>query len=100
MAQPTVGDVIDQALVAYAGLETRAAAIEDEWPYVDGLTRAWRARLATVRAGRSDEAAPPGVGEAIDEVATEADLIVDPHRCIDWLSTLPQVVLGALDEPS
>ena len=29
---------------------------------------------------------------------TEAGLIEDPHRAIDWLSTFPQVVLAAIGE--
>lgn len=28
----------------------------------------------------------------------EAGRITDPHRAIDWLSTLPQVALAALGE--
>ena len=38
--------------------------------------------------------ADPLVARAVDE----ARLISDPHRAIDWLSTLPQVVLVALGE--
>jgi hypothetical protein len=26
--------------------------------------------------------------------------VTDPHRAIDWLSTLPQVALAALGEPA
>ena len=32
---------------------------------------------------------------AIDRAIEEIDLITDPHRAIDWLSTFPQVVLLA-----
>ena len=35
---------------------------------------------------------------AIDRAIVEVDLIEDPHRAIDWLSTFPQVVLLALGE--
>ena len=35
--------------------------------------------------------------EAIELAIDEAGLIRDPHRAIDWLSTLPQVVLLAAE---
>ena len=35
-----------------------------------------------------------------EPVADEAGGIADPHRAIDWLSTLPQVALAALGEPA
>jgi hypothetical protein len=31
-------------------------------------------------------------------LVAEASSIADPHRAIDWLSTLPQVALAALGE--
>jgi hypothetical protein len=37
-------------------------------------------------------------GAAVARAVGEARLISDPHRAIDWLSTLPQVVLVALGE--
>jgi hypothetical protein len=42
--------------------------------------------------------APEPVESAVDRVIEEALLVTDPHRAIDWLSTLSQVVLVALDE--
>jgi hypothetical protein len=36
---------------------------------------------------------------AVERAAAETALIADPHRAIDWLSTFPQLVLFALDEP-
>jgi hypothetical protein len=72
--------------------------IEDEWQYVQDLSDAWRARLAEVAAARGDEALPVDRGAAVARAVDEARLISDPHRAIDWLSTLPQVVLVALGE--
>jgi len=35
---------------------------------------------------------------AVDRLVAEADMVGDPHRAIDWLSTLPQATLVALGE--
>jgi hypothetical protein len=40
----------------------------------------------------------PTIGAAIVLLADEAARITDPHRAIDWLSTLPQVALASLGE--
>ena len=95
---PTVRAGIDRALTAFVGLTVTAESIEDEWQYVADLETVWRARLAEVADARGDELLGPEVEAAIDRVAEEAAAIDDPHRAIDWLSTLPQVVLLALGE--
>ena len=77
-----------------------AGTIDDEWQYVTDLAAAWSARLAHVGSERRGEVAPAPVEAAVDRVIEEALLVTDPHRAIDWLSTLPQVVLVALDERS
>ena len=48
---------------------------------------------------RGDEPAGAEAERAIAALAEEAARITDPHRAIDWLSTLPQVALAALGEP-
>jgi len=50
-------------------------------------------------AARGGEVLTPAAAAAIERAAAETALIADPHRAIDWLSTFPQVVLFALDEP-
>jgi hypothetical protein len=95
---PRLADVLDRAIAAESALEERGTEVADEWQYVTDLAGAWRARLAAVRSARGDEPAPTGSDEAVDAVVAEAALIEDPHRAIDWLSTLPQVVLAALGE--
>jgi len=72
--------------------------VDEEWQYVQDLLEAWRDRLEAVGAARGDESLDPAQGTAIARVVDEAALIDDPHRAIDWLSTLPQVVLIALGE--
>jgi hypothetical protein len=37
---------------------------------------------------------------SITRLVDEAAAVADPHRAIDWLSTLPQAVLVALAEPA
>mgnify|MGYP003398555536 CR=1 FL=1 len=93
----TVVEAIDHALSAYARLTGLAEEIEDEWSYVTDLVAAWRERLEAVEATRGLEAAG-AAGPAIDRAIEEIDLITDPHRAIDWLSTFPQVVLLAAGE--
>ncbi len=90
--------MLERALAAESALEELGADVEDEWQYVTDLAAAWRARLEAVRTARADEPAPPGVAEAVVAVVEESALVEDPHRAIDWLSTLPQVVLAALGE--
>jgi hypothetical protein len=95
---PTVADCIARSLEGFEALAITAEPIEDEWQYVTDLGTVWRARLSAVAAARADEPAPDGASEAIDALVAEAALVTDPHRAIDWLSTLPQVALAALGE--
>jgi hypothetical protein len=94
----TVGDLIDRALVGFDVLAVTAEPIADEWQYVTDLDTVWRGRLHAVAAARGTDPAPPGAEEAIETLVAEAGRIEDPHRAIDWLSTLPQVALAALGE--
>ena len=96
----TVADCIARALAGFDALAATAEPIDDEWQYVTDLGTVWRARLAAVAAARQDEPAPAGAPEAIEVLVAEAALVADPHRAIDWLSTLPQVALAALGEPA
>jgi hypothetical protein len=72
--------------------------VDDEWQYVQDLVEAWRDRLEEVEAGRGGESLDSARGTAVARVVDEAARIDDPHRAIDWLSTLPQVALIALGE--
>lgn len=96
----TVADLIDRTLLAFDALCETAEPIEDEYQYVTDLGTVWRARLKAVAGARGTEPAPPGTDEAMSALVEEAGRVTDPHRAIDWLSTLPQVALAALGEPS
>ena len=96
----TVADVIDRALAGFDVLATTAEPIADELQYVTDLDTVWRARLRAVAAARGAESAPAGAVDAVAALEAEAEAITDPHRAIDWLSTLPQVALAALGEPA
>ena len=96
----TVASLIDQAIAAFDVLALTAEPIEDEWQYVTDLGTVWRARLRAVADARGAEPAPPGTAAAMVALAQEAAKISDPHRAIDWLSTLPQIALAALGEAS
>ena len=96
----TVEALIARALRAMDRLETLGLGIEDEWQYVSDLVAAWRSRLGVVAVERAGERVEDEVAEAVDLAGEEAELVEDPHRAIDWLSTLPQVVLLAMGEPA
>ncbi len=99
MTAETLHDALLDALDAYDRLSSLGEEIEDEWSYVTDLAAAWRDRLESLDAARGHE--PAGTtGPAIGRAIAQVDLIVDPHRAIDWLSTFPQVVLlAAGDRP-
>jgi hypothetical protein len=94
----TVDAAVASALGALDSLAALGEEIDDEWQYVQDLGDAWRVRLEDVAASRGAELLSPAAGRAIAGLVAEASLIRDPHRAIDWLSTLPQVALAALGE--
>jgi hypothetical protein len=92
----TLGTLLMAALEAEDALADLGESIDDEWSYVNDLRRAWTDRLAEAGGGpEGTRSADPAVVEAIELAIDEAGRISDPHRAIDWLSTLPQVVLLA-----
>jgi hypothetical protein len=94
----TVRTAIDRAVASCEALGLLGEDVDDEWQYVQDLGDAWLTRLEATAASRGDEPISPDIGAAVDLACAEAGLITDPHRAIDWLSTLPQVVLVALGE--
>ena len=95
---PTVDAVLLRAAATLEVLAETAAPVDDEWQYVRDLVTVWGGSLRAVAAARAGQAAPPGAEAAIDRLAAEAASIADPHRAIDWLSTLPMVALLAVGE--
>jgi hypothetical protein len=89
------GDLLATALAALGVLADLGETVEDEWTYVTKLTEMGRARL---HAAVPDAGAPvpAEIAAAIDMLADEAGRIIDPHRAIDWLSTLPAIAELAL----
>ena len=96
----TVADCLARAQQGFDALAATAEPIEDEWQYVTDLGTVWRGRFAQVEEARGTEPAPPGAEAAMGALIAEASLITDPHRAIDWLSTLPQIALAAIGEPA
>lgn len=93
-----LGALLDQSLRTYEDLVALGETVADEWTYVNDLAGAWRKHLHDRLDPRREETVSPAVAEAIAAVSTEASLVTDPHRAIDWLSTFPQVVLIAFGE--
>jgi hypothetical protein len=96
----TVADLVERALSGFDALAATAEPIADEWQYLTDLDTVWRARLTAVATARGSEPAGPESDAAIGALIAEAGRITEPHRAIDWLSTLPQVALAALGEPA
>lgn len=94
----TVGEFIARAQAAFGVLAGTAEPVADEFQYLADLEVVWTARLRAVAEARGDQAAPAGAEEAMAALEAEAAQIADPHRAIDWMSTLPQVALAALGE--
>ena len=94
----SIADLVDRALAGFEALAATAEPIADEWQYLTDLDTVWKARLRAVAEARGAELAPPGAEDALEVLVAEACRIADPHRAIDWLSTLPQVALAALGE--
>jgi len=93
--EPVVGRAVD----AVAVLETLGEEVADEWTYVTDLARVQRRRLAEIADRRRGTSLASDRVTAIDLAIAEVGRIVDPHRAIDWLSTFPDLVALALDEP-
>ena len=89
--------LLERIVSAMADLVTLSESVDDEWIYIHDLETVWVARLRAVGAERTTEP-PVGSAEAIGALIDEAHRIVDPHRAIDWLSTLPQSALIAIGE--
>jgi hypothetical protein len=94
----TVADLVAAGTRALEALASVGEAVEDELQYVADLVAVYRGRFGQVAAERGAEAVRPEQVVAVAVAAEEAGLIVDPHRAIDWLSTLPQVVLFTIGE--
>lgn len=95
---PTVDALLLRAVESLGVLADTAAPVDDEWQYVSDLVTVWGGALRAVADARAGQAAPPGAEAAIDRLAAEAASIVDPHRAIDWLTTLPLIALLAVGE--
>jgi hypothetical protein len=94
----TIGDLVARTLEGIDVLAALGGEVEDEWQYLADLQAVWRGRLGAVTTARGEEPAPDAAYAAIEAAVAEASLVTDPHRAIDWLSTLPQVALLALGE--
>jgi hypothetical protein len=94
----TVDEAVALAVASCDRLEELGHEIVDDWQYVTDLAAAWATRLRLVASSRGAEPLSAPLAAAVDAAAAEAGRITDPHRAIDWLSTLPQVVLAALGE--
>lgn len=94
----SVAQLLEAAAGGIDGLATIGERVGDELQYVTDLATVYRGRFAQVALERGSETVSPAVGRAVDAALDEARRIEDPHRAIDWLSTLPQVVLLALGE--
>lgn len=94
----TIAELLARADEALDALALVGEEVTDEWQYVTDLRTVYRSRFAQLTASRGTERAAEVTVAAVEVASAEAGLIVEPHRAIDWLSTLPQVVLLAIGE--
>jgi hypothetical protein len=91
----TTADTLALVREAIDTLENLGSVVGDEQQYVLDLARAWRIRLDSIAGdGRSVSSHQ---AEAIRLAVAETAAITDPHKAIDWLSTLPQLVQAVLE---
>jgi len=96
----TVAELLDRASSALEALGLLGEEIEDEWSFVTDLVAAQRGRFGAIAQRRGPESAVRSAVAAIERAVAETQSIADPHRAIDWLSTFPDLVALALDEPA
>jgi hypothetical protein len=94
----TIPELMERAIAALEMLALTAEPVDDEHQYVRDLVVVWSARLRAVGADGATQAGAPELDDAIEWIAAEAARVSDPHRAIDWLSTLPQVALLAVGD--
>jgi hypothetical protein len=94
----TLSTLVARTLEGIEVLAALGSTIEDEWQYVADLQAVWGGRLAAAAAARGSEPVSEPAVLAVEAAVAEAARISDPHRAIDWLSTLPQVALLAMGE--
>jgi hypothetical protein len=95
----TVGALVSRASQALESLGLLGEDVEDEWTFVTDLVDAQQARFSDIADRRGPAEMSGERAGAIDAAIEEIGRIVDPHRAIDWLSTFPDLVALALDEP-
>ena len=91
------GPAIDAAISAFEALVALSEEVEDEWLFVNDLATIYGELLADLRERLGHTEVAASAAGALEEAAAEVRLLTDPHRAIDWLSTLPQVVSFALE---
>ena len=84
-------EVAERAAAAYQALADLAETIEDEWQYVTDLVEAYLPSIRALGAGQAAEVSAE-TAAAVDEAIAEIELIADPHKAIDWLSTFPHII--------
>ncbi len=95
----TRGQALTAALAAVDALAELGETVEDEWTYVTSLADAGRARVRAAAGPDHDATLSAERMTAVAAACAEAGRITDPHRAIDWLSTLPAIVELVLVAP-
>jgi hypothetical protein len=111
-APETARALAERAAAAYEALAELAETVEDEWQYVTDLVEAYLPSIRALAGGSAgsaelagpDRILPAETVFAVDEAIAEIELVADPHKAIDWLSTFPHVVAlamgGDVDSPA
>ena len=91
----TSAEAVAHVLEAMDRLEVVGETVGDDAQYVLDVARAWRVTLG--KAAERGQTLTQEQVRAVELAVAEASAVSDPHRAIDWLSTLPQLTLLALE---
>ena len=94
----TIAELLEAGSYALHELAAVGEQVEDELQYVGDLVAVYEGRFRAVIAERGGEAVPVHQAAAAAAAIAEGALVEDPHRAIDWLSTLPQILLFTVGE--
>src|SRR4051812_38306129 len=94
-----VDALIERALEAYGALGDLGEQVADEWQYVNDLVAVLSADLRALVGDAPERSVPVASVVAVETAIGEIELLTDPHRAIDWLSTFPQIVRLAVADP-
>src|SRR5260221_5782851 len=88
----TISAVMSRALDAYRRLGDLGEEVADEWQYVNDLVAVHSADLQSLVDAGPERRIGAAAAAAVDAAIEEIGLISDPHRAIDWVSSVSPIL--------